>query len=133
MKYNSFLENQMHPEKDETACIRPGDSGRCLSAALDVKVVSCGGAFTAGNFLLFTVEEAVPQAVFRYLGSSPESLADRREIARFDVPVTAVSCWEDDKGGGFCVSAGEVSLFDLGGKKIAVLPVIARHAALCAE
>jgi hypothetical protein len=134
MGINNFINNQPHPENDETACVRQGGLGQALAAALDVRTVSCGGAFADGNFLLFTVEESAPGTVYRYQGTSPESLAGRREIAFFDLPVTAVSCWEgcDPSGSrsGLCVCAGKVSLFDFDGKPIAILPLTARCASV---
>ncbi|MDR3193480.1 MAG: family 43 glycosylhydrolase [Treponema sp.] len=128
-----FLYNQPHPETDETACINLSDAAESLRPALDFPVRACGGAFAGGNFLLFAVEEAEAFKVRVYSGKEPGSLGEGREFAVFGLPVTGLSCYEDDTGGGVCVCAGEIYLFNMDGTQRGNIPVTAFHASVLRE
>lgn len=125
-----FLKNQPHPEKEETACVSGYAGPALLKPALDLPVSACGGTWTGGNFQLFVTKKDEPRKVYRYQGPAVEELREAGLFASFDLPVTGISCFEGEDGGGLCVAAGELVIFDREGRQTGRPGVIARHGSL---
>jgi hypothetical protein len=127
---NNFLENQKHPEAEETACVRANEAAKLLTPAVDLEVNAAGGIWQNGSYYLFVSPKNRDRSICCYTGAKIDNFGNEKQFAELELPVTAIACFENGGTPGVCVCAGEVYIFDLKGTLIGRPGIIAKYASL---